>query len=608
MLYTVGKSNNGYLLLYPMIDGHISKGSKCSFKGSNFPMLFEGMMITATADRDKLLSYDFNYTERNKALIEDGIAAYNNKQKADCFSGITMQDYRQATEIHKALYKNGGKIPFSKCLLCKDDLAKAIYQSFPDFSAADDLFKRMGGDLYDAGRWNMINQLCLSNIENRGKIAADTEEYLYTIRQIEKVGAFENADIYFLTGENLEEDCFYLKNGLIYNRRLYDYAVYIKKNIYRRLEHEHYLLDDEIIENYLKDNTFLDSEQRECLYGLKLSSPTIITGGAGTGKTTVVRSLIECYESFYGKDGILLAAPTGKASRNIAEKTGRKATTIHRLLCMDSNIQTARYNERNQLDAKLVIIDESSMINLELMYALLRAVPLDCKIVFVGDHNQLSPIGYGEPFFKFLDVIKPYRLSICHRINEDTEILKVANLAKNGEPITGTFDGVFMCCIDRDELCDYLDEGRDDGVQIISPYRAICEEINNALKKGNERFNVGDKVITLKNTKYYSNGDIGEVTRVYEDGVEILVNDVYVVIEDYKLSEHLDLAYCITVHKMQGSECRKVIVFLPQEGNDFIESRMLYTAFTRARETLEIYYYAKQDKEICFNLTMDMVG
>ena len=250
------------------------------------------------------------------------------------------------------------------------------------------------------------------------------------------------------------------------------------------------------------------------------------------------------------------------------------------------------YNSKNLLPYRLIIVDESSMVDTSLMYDLLSAVEKSSKIIFVGDHNQLYPVGYGEPFFDFMKTLEVYRLTINHRQAEGTDILNNAKNALAGMPLE-CGRGVTVRHISFMEIGDLLT--RDEDTQIISPYNDLNRQINAFLRKGEEQLNEGDKIMTIRNTKSYCNGDIGTVVSADSKGVTIEIEGKRIVVKNSHRKD-ITLAYAITVHKMQGSEAKRVMVFLP-ENDSMVDKRLLYTAVTRAREELEVYYYTNPMEE-----------
>lgn len=185
-----------------------------------------------------------------------------------------------------------------------------------------------------------------------------------------------------------------------------------------------------------------------------------------------------------------------------------------------------------------------------------------------------------------------YRLTINHRQAEGTDILNNAKNALAGMPLE-CGRGVTVRHISFMEIGDLLT--RDEDTQIISPYNDLNRQINAFLRKGEEQLNEGDKIMTIRNTKSYCNGDIGTVVSANSKGVTIEIEGKRIVVKNSHRKD-ITLAYAITVHKMQGSEAKRVMVFLP-ENDSMVDKRLLYTAVTRAREELEVYYYTNPMEE-----------
>lgn len=365
-------------------------------------------------------------------------------------------------------------------------------------------------------------------------------------------------------------------------------------------------------------NLFPDQEAACAL--VKREQFSIVTGGAGTGKSTVVKEIIQ-QESRPGLR-ISLAAPSGKAAKRLAEVTGMPAGTIHRLLeptKVKDGFVFAR-NARNLLDADLIVIDETSMVDLQIMADLMDAVSPATKVVLVGDHYQLPPVGPGSPFRDLLtsQAVPAAELDIVKR-QKDGLIIENAHRIKNGQDIVidneHAKDFFFMRRKDEAailaKIVDFFssdllkargaDPLRD--VQVISPLREktllSCKSINAELqKKLNPRdpvpgcpFKVGDKVIQGRNDYENGivNGDMGFVAAIDRGEKLIRVNFEN---PDRKVDlplrgNNLDLAYAITIHKSQGSEWPIIVMPIHKcFGSRLPQRNLLYTATTRAKQLL----------------------
>lgn len=535
----------------------------------NIPELYHGMNIMLDIDEDgTVIDYSLILSEKNLQALE--------KAK------VNTEEYQATLERHMALKEDG--IGWN---IAKQGLDN-IYNILP-FNEADKIHKETINNATESTRIEAIGRKIIDTARSRRKIAYKVEEYLGYFDAIEQEGAYQQLMV-SLKMLCLQASRYRLKDGTVWDNELKVKEDYIKDNIKKRKELEYGLLTASEIKSFMAtvQDRELETEQIDTLWSLKNSVPCIITGGAGVGKTTVIKILIECYAMYYSRENVLLIAPTGRASRRLAEKTGMSASTIHKALRKNPEDDYVFYSKSNPLPHRLIIIDESSMIDTALMYDILSATDTTSKIIFVGDHNQLYPVGYGEPFFDLLSKLKVFRLKINHRQEEDTDILKEANGVLEGKPIHSGA-GVTVTEI------SYMDIGEiiltaDDNTQILSPYNNLNAQINSFLRKGEKAFSIGDKVMTLANTKTYCNGDIGYITKIDSKGsifIDIDNKNIKITKAHY---DDLTLAYSITIHKMQGNEMDRVIVIIPKN-DSLVEKRMLYTAATRAKKQLEIYYF-----------------
>ena len=369
----------------------------------------------------------------------------------------------------------------------------------------------------------------------------------------------------------------------------------------------------------------------------------LITGGPGTGKTTILNGLLELFEEM----GLtcVLAAPTGRAAKRLTEVTGRDASTIHRLLETDIEPTTGKMvflrDEGNPLKADAVIVDEMSMVDIELLSSLLRAIPMGKRLILVGDPDQLPPVGPGFPFWDMLrsDCLPAVRLTEIFRQAQESLIVMNAHRVNRGEmPDLKNVksDFFFIGCRSEEEVRQTITDLcttrlpvkmgiPSDQIQVLSPTRkggvgtvALNQMLQNALnpahltKKerqfGEFSFREGDKVMQIRNnydimwTKVDGsaagegvfNGDIGTILAIdpHMQTMSVLFDDRQVDYDFTQLNE-LEPAYAMTVHKSQGSEYRAVILSA-WNGSPYLLSRsVLYTAITRARQMLVIVGHAQ---------------
>lgn len=343
----------------------------------------------------------------------------------------------------------------------------------------------------------------------------------------------------------------------------------------------------------------------------------VITGGPGTGKTTLIRAL--CAVFYRLRQKVILSAPTGRAARRISEVTGRKASTLHRLLLYDPETSAFNRNQVNPLEADVVIVDEASMVDTLLMHSLVQAVPVNAFLILVGDIFQLPSVGAGNVLSDIIrsQAVTVFFLTTIFRQAEKSPIVVNAHRIRHGEmpdlekPDEGLSEFYFIENHSQDrvvatitELCSgriknafsHIDE-----IQVLTPMHRgeagtinLNQKLQAAINPGPDGieargfiFRPGDKVMHLKNNyqKDVFNGDIGFVDEVVKSEGRLTVNyDGRLV--DYELLEldELTLAYAISVHKSQGSEYSAVVVALTTVHYPLLQRNLLYTALTRGRD------------------------
>ncbi|HUV50932.1 MAG TPA: ATP-dependent RecD-like DNA helicase [Anaerolineae bacterium] len=362
----------------------------------------------------------------------------------------------------------------------------------------------------------------------------------------------------------------------------------------------------------------LSSEQLDVLRECLSHRVIVITGGPGTGKTTLIRSINAVFE-LLGKR-IILAAPTGRAARRLSEVTRREASTIHKILGYNFKDGFFDKNQDNPLDADAIIIDEASMVDVYLMFYLLKAISMHCVLILVGDTFQLPSVGPGNVLADIINskIIKTFELKKIFRQAQESPIIMNAHRVREGKMPDLTKDYIsenlsefyFIEQNNPDravktivELCtkripkvfnfDCIND-----IQVLTPMHkgeAGTANLNKALQKAlnpgsarkGGRFNIDDKVMHLKNNyqKEVFNGDIGTVTSIDTANSRLSV-DYYgrIVAYDFAETEELSLAYAITVHKSQGSEYPAVIVPIMTRHFALLQRNLLYTAITRGKK------------------------
>lgn len=360
----------------------------------------------------------------------------------------------------------------------------------------------------------------------------------------------------------------------------------------------------------------LADKQRDAVVQATRSKVSVITGGPGTGKTTIIQAILKIFENITKK--IVLAAPTGRAAKRMEELTGRTSQTIHRLL--EFNPQKGGFvrTKNNPLDADIIIIDESSMVDLFLMHNLVKAIHPQSTLILVGDINQLPPVGPGNILKDIIDsrafpvtiLDKVFRQSLqskivvnAHKINSgnfpdiknesgDFYFIKEDEHEKIPEII------VDLC---KQRLPNKFNLNFLKDIQVLSPmHKGLTgvENINSLLQKelnprgifisrGKTTYRVGDKVMQIRNNYELNvfNGDIGTISYIDKDDQVVKVKyDNKIVDYDYGNLDEIVLAYAISVHKSQGSEYSAVIMPITTQHYILLQRNLLYTAITRGKK------------------------
>ena len=362
----------------------------------------------------------------------------------------------------------------------------------------------------------------------------------------------------------------------------------------------------------------LSQRQSEAVYMAFRNNLSIITGSPGTGKTTVLRAVIEVYQALYPEGKILLAAPTGRASRRMAESTGRDdAKTLHSLLGLLGDSRFVRGKEKEPLDAGLIIVDESSMIDMWLAQQFFLRVRPGTKVILVGDVDQLQSVGAGDVFRELITCGKIPVTVLDEIFRQKKDSLIAYNARSINEDSTNLYYGddfVFLKCKTQEEaadiicraFCEQVERYGIEHVQILSPFRsegpAAVEQLNRTirelvnpadedipdLKIGSRYFREHDKVMQTKNNDQASNGDIGFIRKIApDDKNEMKVTIAFAEdrIVEYGLQDmaNIELAYATTIHKAMGSEYDIVVLPIIRSHAVMLKRNLVYTAITRAK-------------------------
>ncbi len=365
--------------------------------------------------------------------------------------------------------------------------------------------------------------------------------------------------------------------------------------------------------------------QREAVRAAATRKLLVLTGGPGTGKTTIVRAILELFHAKHQR--VALCAPTGRAAKRLAESTGREAKTIHRLLEYDPGIGGFRRGKENPLDVDLLVVDETSMADVVLMNQLLRAVPPWACVVLVGDVDQLPSVGPGSVLKDLIEsgTVAVVRLTHIHRQAGSSYIVRAAHAVNHGDepesaPPGGKGDFYFVEADDENLVVDRIVEmvrtriparfGLDPfkDVQVLSPMNKATVGVQNLNKqlqaalnpagpgarevqRYGTTFRVGDKVIQTQNnyTREVFNGDIGRITAVEPvDQVVVVEFDGREAEYDFGDLDELQLAYAVSIHKAQGSEYPAVVIPVHTTHFIMLQRNLLYTGITRGKRLVAL--------------------
>lgn len=550
--------------------------------------------------------------------------------------GVMMfcKDYMGKAEVTKVYKKFGagaiGIIKENPYILCSDELGIS-------FSKADEIAKTLDIRADDENRVLAGIEYTLSyNATANGHSCLPVEKLIGAASQILGVSEERTGELLysFVADDKLSiytsgESQFAMTNQVA------DDEKYIAKRIREmcaQINHigvtDIYALIENVEARYSVKYAAL---QKEALMEAISGSLLIVTGGPGTGKTTVVKGLISIFKSLGLK--CVLAAPTGRAAKRLSEATGEEAKTIHRLLEMDRGIEgAAHFNRdmRNPLDENVIIVDEISMIDLALMASLFRAIKRGSRLILIGDADQLPSVGAGNVLGDLIRSEKIKTIALTEIFRQSGESLIVTNAHRINDgvaPILNDTKNDFFFVRRENEreiastVADLVMErlprtyGKDikEGIQIITPSKkgyggvsalnvVLQERMNppmkfkKEIKVGDILFREGDKVMQISNNYEIEwekngavgmgvfNGDIGYIEDIDLDREELRVRfDDRLATYSYDLISELDLAYAITVHKSQGSEYPVVILPMYYCPPMLMTRNLLYTAVTRAK-------------------------
>lgn len=538
---------------------------------------------------------------------------------------IFLRSYDITPAFAQKIYKQYGNESIRKVKDNPYQLAKEVFGI--GFKIADKIALKMGFEKISPKRIEAGIEYTLWELTNFGHTCYPKDNFFLEAEKILEVEkkAIEKVleelilnkviiETFLPLSDNLTKEFIYLKPLYECEKEIADYLLKIKNSpsSLRNFEIDRAM---DWVQNQL--NMRLAPSQIEAI-NLSISEKIhIITGGPGTGKSTITRAIIEITSQLTNK--ILLAAPTGKAAKRMSQITKRRAHTIHSLLEFDFAENNFKRNADNPLKCQLIIIDEASMIDTLLMHSLLKAIPKDARVIFVGDIDQLPSVGPGQ-------ILKDIIESSTIKVTKLTEIFRQARGSKIILSAHNINKGLFpFFTSEKSSDFQFLEEESPemivekiinlvskeipenyhfdpfDDIQVLCPMKrgiigienlntALQSKLNpssSALFKGGRRFHINDKVMQTKNNydKNVYNGDVGRIVTIDKTDQEIVISfDGKEVLYDFEDLDEIILAYAVSVHKYQGSECSCIVMPIHTSHFMLLYRNLLYTGITRGKK------------------------
>ncbi len=564
-----------------------------SIKGMNDKKARELTRKIIEYDKDQELIIEFN----KLGFTTEECLKIVNKYKSRCFDIIENNIYLLEEDISFLkldrifLNMNDEKDSVRINALIKFNIKNLCYQNGDTLVSKESLFLEM-------------NKYFSSPLDS--KVFFSQLDNMIEEESVILVNDYVTLPMFYETEENIASTLKYL-NGI--------------RGSYKEEKIDNYIL------NYEKTHDIkFNSSQRDAIKGSIINNIFIITGGPGTGKTTIIRAIVDIYEELdetIEKKDITMLAPTGRAAKRMSESVHRKASTIHKFLKWNKETKEFSINRFNPSDTKLVIIDEFSMVDIFLFNSLLEGLKSNVKIIMVGDAYQLPSIAPGNILADLLEskVIPGKYLDTIYRTSKESYIIPISQDIKNRVLLSSVPEGYddFKFIVSPDMfikkyLEDICRKGKEKGIDIdnfqvlvpmykgengIDNINILMQSIfNPSSERKNEViirdivYREGDKVIQLVNDVENNifNGDTGYIKRIIEGKSSIIEIDYSGNVVTYKKGKFDEFthAYAISVHKSQGSEYDTVIVVIPSNMKRMLYNKLIYTAVTRAKKGLII--------------------
>ena len=496
------------------------------------------------------------------------------------------------------------------------------------FKTADNVAAKMGINQHDPRRLEALLPYCANEICYHTQNTYTDAHEIYQ-KASEYVGDMNYDDFESALRSALGNNEIIQEGEHLFPTKLYEAESMIAKDLVRYIYNKPVNSPKEILEAEITqiENEMgirYSEDQKAAIVATINSGLTIITGGPGTGKTTVVNAIIRVYSSLFSDDSIHICAPTGRAAKRIGELAGHSASTIHRLLGWDLETNTFAKSASDPVGGDFLIVDEFSMVDCQLFYHLLDATQGFKKILLIGDEQQLPPVSPGDVLRDLLELgkINVVNLTTIHRQSDNSGIIPLCYDVRHGalnEANLAKEDVAFIACRNteaKDYILNIIQKAVDKGfnqqdIQVLAPKYAGVAGITNLnffireffnpanstkdeVTIGSKSYRIGDKILQLKNQPDDDvyNGDIGILEEIERDPDEpnnfkLIINfDGNLVTYGSEKFDNITHAYCISVHKAQGSEYRLVVMPIFREYGNMLRKKLIYTGISRAKESL----------------------
>ncbi|MBA3721012.1 MAG: ATP-dependent RecD-like DNA helicase [Parachlamydiaceae bacterium] len=537
---------------------------------------------------------------------------------------VFLQTYGVTPSFAQKIFKTYGDQSIAKVKENPFRLAQEIFGI--GFKTADTIAQKMGIAKDADRRIEAGIEHVLSQLSGDGHVCYPVDEFLKEAEQVLEASIPQiEARLQFLHKDNRIEMVENIEAGkkrlFLWSKSLYVAETGIARELRRLKKAKSQLrqIDTDKAVEWVQEQLKIQlaPNQMKAVAQAISGKIQIITGGPGTGKSTITKAILAITEKL--TDKIILAAPTGRAAKRMTEITGKKASTIHSLLEFNFKGGGFKRNRESPLDCNLIIIDEASMIDTYLMYSLLKAIPDHARVIFVGDIHQLPSVGPGNVL---KDMIGSRSLSVT-TLNEIFRQAAGSSIITNAHRINnGTFptlyngqdsDFFFIDCQEGEEVLNTILKlvsqrlpkrygfNPLEEIQVLAPMKKgiigtenlniVLQQILNPnqtpLTRGGTKYHIGDKVMQIRNNykKEIFNGDIGIIKDIdMEEQTLIVIFDKREVLYEFSDLDELVLAYAISIHKFQGSECPCVVMPVHTSHFMLLHRNLLYTGITRGKK------------------------